>query len=50
MAAASGPGHDGVMSDSSAADPGGFDPGRLRSAPMQMRRSRDDRYIAGVCG
>jgi phage shock protein PspC (stress-responsive transcriptional regulator) len=38
------------MSDTSAADPGGFDPGRLRTAPMQMRRSRDDRYIAGVCG
>jgi phage shock protein PspC (stress-responsive transcriptional regulator) len=38
------------MSDTSAADPGGFEPGRLRTAPMQMRRSRDDRYIAGVCG
>ncbi|HYJ67803.1 MAG TPA: PspC domain-containing protein [Nocardioidaceae bacterium] len=38
------------MSDTSSADPDGFDPGRLRTAPMQMRRSRDDRYIAGVCG
>jgi phage shock protein PspC (stress-responsive transcriptional regulator) len=42
--------HDGAMNETSDADPGGFDPGRLRTAPMQMRRSRDDRYIAGVCG
>lgn len=39
------------MSDtSSTADAGGFDPGRLRTAPTQMLRSRDDRYIAGVGG
>jgi phage shock protein PspC (stress-responsive transcriptional regulator) len=39
------------MSDTSpTADSGGFDPGRLRTAPTQMLRSRDDRYIAGVCG
>jgi phage shock protein PspC (stress-responsive transcriptional regulator) len=28
----------------------GFDPQRLRTAPLQMRRSRTDRHIAGVCG
>ena len=38
------------MSETPPADGGGFDPGRLRTAPTQMRRSRDDRYIAGVCG
>jgi phage shock protein PspC (stress-responsive transcriptional regulator) len=38
------------MSDPSTADTGGFDPGRLRTAPTQMMRSRDDRYIAGVGG
>jgi phage shock protein PspC (stress-responsive transcriptional regulator) len=27
-----------------------FDPQRLRDAPMAMRRSRSDRYFAGVCG
>jgi phage shock protein PspC (stress-responsive transcriptional regulator) len=51
MVTASASGHDGPMSDTSTADSGGgFDPGRLRSAPTQMLRSRDDRYIAGVCG
>jgi phage shock protein PspC (stress-responsive transcriptional regulator) len=29
---------------------GGFDPSRLREAPLLMRRSRTDRHIAGVCG
>lgn len=38
------------MSETSSADAGGFEPGKLRTAPTQMRRSRDDRYIAGVCG
>lgn len=28
----------------------GFDPQRLREAPLQMRRSVNDRYVAGVCG
>jgi phage shock protein PspC (stress-responsive transcriptional regulator) len=28
----------------------GFDPQRLREAPLQMRRSRTDRHVAGVCG
>jgi phage shock protein PspC (stress-responsive transcriptional regulator) len=28
----------------------GFDGQRLRAAPLLMRRSRSDRYIAGVCG
>lgn len=28
----------------------GFDGQRLREAPLLMRRSRSDRYIAGVCG
>ena len=50
MPTSSGPGHDGAMSETPPADGGGFDPGRLRTAPTQMRRSRDDRYIAGVCG
>lgn len=27
-----------------------FDPGRLKDAPLRMRRSRTDRKIAGVCG
>jgi phage shock protein PspC (stress-responsive transcriptional regulator) len=43
-------GHDGAMSDSPTAETGGFDPGRLRTAPTRMLRSRDDRYVAGVCG
>jgi phage shock protein PspC (stress-responsive transcriptional regulator) len=38
------------MSETSSADAGGFEPGKLRTAPTRMRRSRDDRYIAGVCG
>jgi phage shock protein PspC (stress-responsive transcriptional regulator) len=49
-------GHDGDMNETHHAPPdvgpepdAGFDPHRLRTI-TDMRRSRDDRYLGGVCG